>query len=851
MATISVLATISALKTVTNMASGDVAIVRGYYGDADGGSGEFAYQDTAPIAAKVNMVTGSSISPITITTKEPNIFQTGGQVQISGVAGLPDGTFTITVTADNQFTLDGSTGAGTYSGGDIAYADQGTTIFPSSGSGQWKRICTDYISVKHFGAKGKATNDTNAVVAAINAVGQAGGGYVDFPPGHYMLDGQLVLPSGVTLRGAGRDSTILDFAPYPSESEAAISSKGTLGGVQLLAADAPKGATTLRVMEHGRSAGDRIILGSYDLFYGMPPSLAPDNPDIHPGPKGEQCIVYSVLDRNTITLLSPTMDFYTTAQGAQIQLVAPVVSVGVRDMTVLRANQDVNASFGLWFENAERVRVENVLVQYATYTGIELLSVLDAVVSNCSILDTFLLKLGTSYGIEIGNASQDVRVAGCYLRRFRHGVSIGKNANFGVPRRIDIVGNCFDKTNEADLIAGAVDIGHFMTQFVSFVSNVVVAPQSVPALSLDGFDHLISSNLLIGGGIQLGTSNDAFALASKKSAVDAYSRIAILANKIRALPGSISPGIYLETSGNTVIGNDIDLTGSVGGNAVGVTVMVQNAVRTIADNVISNNKVTNPSGAAGISVYGSTRTSIVGNQVELNPASIVNQNPVFFYLQLRDLKAQFNTHVVKTKVHTNFFVHSSPDIWDVVFANVPGGDRSPTDEGSSINVVNELCVAYAKHIKKDLNHPGGPIHEIADTTNTLEITKNATDLPSAYAIFVELQLLYNKHVANVGGNWHSMADTADRTTLAVQLAPTYGIYVEDHGTTPCSSVDVDENRISDPSGMSILVGIKFNTLNGTDCSYGRNAFTLARSGSTEISAPATMLSPRHEGQTIP
>jgi hypothetical protein len=56
-------------------ASGDVAIVRGYYGDADGGSGEFAYQDTAPIAAKVLKVTGS---PITITTKEPNIFQTGG-----------------------------------------------------------------------------------------------------------------------------------------------------------------------------------------------------------------------------------------------------------------------------------------------------------------------------------------------------------------------------------------------------------------------------------------------------------------------------------------------------------------------------------------------------------------------------------------------------------------------------------------------------------------------------------------------------------------------------------------------------------------------------------------------------
>jgi hypothetical protein len=147
--------------------------------------------------------------------------------------------------------------------------------------------------------------------------------------------------------------------------------------------------------------------------------------------------------------------------------------------------------------------------------------------------------------------------------RFRHGVSIGKNTDFGVPRRIDIVGNCFDKTYEADSIAGAVDIGHFTTQFVPFVGNVVVAPQLVPALSLDGFDHLIAGNLLIGGGIQLGSRNDA--LASANSAIDAYSRISILSNKIRALPGSITPGIFLETSGNTVIGNDIDLTGSVAG----------------------------------------------------------------------------------------------------------------------------------------------------------------------------------------------------------------------------------------------------------------------------------------------
>ncbi len=80
------------------------------------------------------------------------------------------------------------------------------------------------------------------------------------------------------------------------------------------------------------------------------------NPDRVQGPKGERCIVYAV-DRVQdekvkgdkyilkITLLSPTMDFYTTAKQAQIQLVNQVVSVRVRDLAILRKNQNRVNSF--------------------------------------------------------------------------------------------------------------------------------------------------------------------------------------------------------------------------------------------------------------------------------------------------------------------------------------------------------------------------------------------------------------------------------------------------------------------------------------------------------------------------
>ena len=68
-----------------------------------------------------------------------------------------------------------------------------------------------------------------------------------------MLYGQLILPSKVTLRGEGRDSTILDFTPWtietsvPPDKLAAIVSEGNLGVPMLLDNDAPKGATTLSV----------------------------------------------------------------------------------------------------------------------------------------------------------------------------------------------------------------------------------------------------------------------------------------------------------------------------------------------------------------------------------------------------------------------------------------------------------------------------------------------------------------------------------------------------------------------------------------------------------------------------
>lgn len=66
------------------------------------------------------------------------------------------------------------------------------------------------FDVRKFGAKGDAiANDHAAIVRAIEAARQAGGGTVCFPPGTYLTDETVSVPSGVKLRGANRETAIL------------------------------------------------------------------------------------------------------------------------------------------------------------------------------------------------------------------------------------------------------------------------------------------------------------------------------------------------------------------------------------------------------------------------------------------------------------------------------------------------------------------------------------------------------------------------------------------------------------------------------------------------------------------
>jgi len=85
--------------------------------------------NTMSINYSVSNVTGAGVSPIVVTTTTTNALVTGMQVSISGVQGAAaaNGQYQITVISTTQFSLNGTTGNGAYTGGGTV----NTTAFAS------------------------------------------------------------------------------------------------------------------------------------------------------------------------------------------------------------------------------------------------------------------------------------------------------------------------------------------------------------------------------------------------------------------------------------------------------------------------------------------------------------------------------------------------------------------------------------------------------------------------------------------------------------------------------------------------------------------------------------------------
>jgi hypothetical protein len=114
-------------------------------------------------------------------------FDTSATTTPSGIAG--------------NFTRDDS---------DTTSADNGGTTIVDANGVRWKRTYDGPVNVRWFGAVGDGvTDDTAAIQAALDAVGNAGGGCVYFPAGTYLLSSRLLVWGNTKVYGAGMGATTI------------------------------------------------------------------------------------------------------------------------------------------------------------------------------------------------------------------------------------------------------------------------------------------------------------------------------------------------------------------------------------------------------------------------------------------------------------------------------------------------------------------------------------------------------------------------------------------------------------------------------------------------------------------
>jgi hypothetical protein len=144
---------------------------------------------------------------------------------------------------------------------DFSYAGyrNGLVDIPNKILGRTYNVTVD------FGAdQSGRTDSTASFQSAINAAGNAGGGVVFIPAGHYRINGELTITrSGVVLKGAGPGLTKLRFSSSKTEVPHIGFNGSIIYGPDIpLAEDATNQSTTLKVANASvLKAGSDIVIG--------------------------------------------------------------------------------------------------------------------------------------------------------------------------------------------------------------------------------------------------------------------------------------------------------------------------------------------------------------------------------------------------------------------------------------------------------------------------------------------------------------------------------------------------------------------------------------------------------------
>ena len=285
------------------------------------------------------------------------------------------------------------------------------------------------IDARQAGCAGDGTHDDlPALQKAVDSVDRPGA--VFLPAGTYLIRGELKLPSGVVLRGAGPEATRL-IVENPKASTAAIKLRGGYEGKEIaLAGGVVAGSTNLTLAIDAKPS-----VGQYlDLRCDNDPKVmytrSEWDADWAKASVGQVVRVKALAGR-LVTLDRPVRLEYRAEMNPRIQPLRMVERAGVEDLSIRRANDTETFIIEMWCAADCWVRNIHSVYCYRAHVWTSL-------VRGVTVRDSVMHHAwdyggnGHGYGVVAGTHATDCLVENNTFFHVRHAMMTKEGANGNV-----------------------------------------------------------------------------------------------------------------------------------------------------------------------------------------------------------------------------------------------------------------------------------------------------------------------------------------------------------------------------------------------------------------------------------
>ncbi len=415
---------------------------------------------TSPGNVAVQNFTGTG-SQTAFTLSAAPIAENNTQIYIDGVYQQKDtyavagATINFSAAPPNLSTIEvvsfSIASLGTVDSSNVSYNQGGTGAVNQSVQSKLQ----ESVSPQDFGAAADgSTNDTVAIQAALNSGSPiiSGGGKT------YKVNGSLTMVSDTVL-----EDCVFDYSGG-ADSVPCVTAAGTLAANISLTSNAAISATTLSVADSSSLSEHDWILVSSDAVF--------DDSDTD-SQVGEFVQVASQ-SSGTITLRSPLVGAYATADAAKINKVSFVENITLRNVTIIGSSSDDNGQHGFKPYYASNVLIESCRFENLSHNHVQLVSCINSKCTS-SYFENTVQDSTQAYGFSVASCCQDVVCDTGSFNYLRHSWSTNNLTGYaGIPRRCSFDGNTV--TNSAKSVGGtggdAIDT-HSAAEDIFILNNTV------------------------------------------------------------------------------------------------------------------------------------------------------------------------------------------------------------------------------------------------------------------------------------------------------------------------------------------------------------------------------------------